>query len=554
MKKIALSLLAGLALMSASPAGAVTNEEMEQARTIAATRYLRYANNMSAYLDDISPKTMQELQGQLKDKEKENLKAFLAVSTPTDYASWDKEKLVAYWGGEFFKNNSGLDKKGADCYNDVKKRLGSLKVSAPGTAQPAAKTSSADAAKTTLTDGMNSDGSVSLTDDATPDAGMEETAAADNNEEKGSSNTWTYVIILGILVIVVIWLVVYASNVMKRNNNSRRNTTERRKPRDPEDYPSAAPGKPTPSARVVAPRENRETIGDSRVNDNRTRRLERELTERDAEIRRLEADLKMAKGDLRHSQAELEETNRLLEESRRENGRLRSEIINLTEGISKRVDGVSTAERPARQSFHKSRFAPDEAAVLPINEEARKETEEKEIRAEERRQAEIYGPKPVRNETVAEVIAPVPSVKAETPSAAPAKQKAEERKEERRPDASGHIFMPRTSAPAAQRTIFLGRVNTKGMFVRADRNFNPGNSYYRLITSDGLTGSFSVINDPSVWELALVQPDEVLFNACSGPQLNETYGRNEIITQTPGKAVFEDGAWKVVKKAEIRYL
>lgn len=539
MKKITFSLLALYCLLIAAlPVNAVTKDEMEQARTIAATRYLRYANNMSAYLDDVNPKNMQELQGLLKDKEKENIKAFLAVSVPSDYASWDKEKLVAYWGGEFFKNNSSLDKKGADCYNDVKKRIQTLSVSAPGTPEPAA---TPDPAASQASADPNAQ-PVSLSDGQTPDAGVEETATEERNQEEGSSNTWTYVIILGILVIIVIWLIVYASNVLKRNNN-RRSSSPRRPQRDPDDFPSAAPGKPTPSAKSAAISQSaqRETIGESRLNDNRARRLERELADREAKIRRLEADLKMAKGDLRHAEAQLDETSRLLEESRRENARLRSDVNNLSEGISKNA-GREPAERPARQSFHRSRLADEpsrpqnDSPINPIPTEKRDD--------EEQRQAELYGPKPQPVQQAAEIVAPV----------AQKIQPKEEPKEEPKQDPNAHKYMPSTSTPAAQRTIFLGRVNTKGIFVRADRNFNPGNSYYRLVTSDGASGTFSVINDPSVWELALVQPDEVLFNACSGPQLNETYGRNEIITQIPGKAVFEDGAWKVVKKAEIRYL
>ena len=48
----------------------VSQKEMEQARTIAAKAYLRYANDGSGYLDDLNPTTMQELEASLKSKEK----------------------------------------------------------------------------------------------------------------------------------------------------------------------------------------------------------------------------------------------------------------------------------------------------------------------------------------------------------------------------------------------------------------------------------------------------------------------------------------------------
>ena len=46
----------------------VSQKEMEQARTIAAKAYLRYANDGSGYLDDLNPTTMDEREASLKTK------------------------------------------------------------------------------------------------------------------------------------------------------------------------------------------------------------------------------------------------------------------------------------------------------------------------------------------------------------------------------------------------------------------------------------------------------------------------------------------------------
>ena len=91
-----------LTSVTALPLGAVTDKEMEEARAITAKAYLRYANDGSGYLDEVSAKTMSELNSKLKAKEKENIKAFNSVKVPTDYASWDKEKLVEFWAVTFF--------------------------------------------------------------------------------------------------------------------------------------------------------------------------------------------------------------------------------------------------------------------------------------------------------------------------------------------------------------------------------------------------------------------------------------------------------------------
>ena len=96
--------LSGLALLACIPAYAVTDKEMEEARTITAKAYLRYANDGSGYLDDITVTSMSELNAKLKQKEKENIKAFNSVKVPSDYASWDKEKLVEFWAAGLKRN------------------------------------------------------------------------------------------------------------------------------------------------------------------------------------------------------------------------------------------------------------------------------------------------------------------------------------------------------------------------------------------------------------------------------------------------------------------
>ena len=103
------------------------------------------------------------------------------------------------------------------------------------------------------------------------------------------------------------------------------------------------------------------------------------------------------------------------------------------------------------------------------------------------------------------------------------------------------------------RSIYLGRANSKGIFVRADRQLNPGNSIYRLETGDGISGVFQVADDPSVWELAMRLPREYLSFGCIGPDLEDTEGMTRIVNDNPGTAVFEGGCWRVTRKARIHY-
>lgn len=119
-------------------------------------------------------------------------------------------------------------------------------------------------------------------------------------------------------------------------------------------------------------------------------------------------------------------------------------------------------------------------------------------------------------------------------------------------DAIPKSYRERNVPQRPEREVYLARANSKGMFVRADSSFSMGNSIFKLMTSDGLTGTFSVIDDLGVFEVALMMP-EYLMTACSGRNLQHSEGMKGIVTDTPGTAVFEDGCWRVMRKAAIHY-
>lgn len=408
--------------LSVATAQAVTDKEMEQARTITAQAYLRYANNGSGYLDELSPKTMAELEKSLKTKEKENLKSFKAVSVPKDYASWDKEKLTQFWGTTFFAS-PGLIEEGKAARTRVRSRIGKMTVSAPA---PAQETAAAAPAAAPAPEAETAPAAPAEAASATPTpeeeialamaAAAPETAAeAEPDTEvvvrKKSSSTWIYIAILCVLVGVVIWLVVYAGNAMKSQNSAARARRE-------------------------------DGAGDAEAEELR-RKFAETLSEKNSELSAAQAEA---------------------EQLRKENARLRGEL------------------ETARRSLEQASAAA--AAAAPVA-------------AETQRQ-----PRPAR---------------------------------EARPE----------------RTIWLGRVNKNGIFVRADRSFNLGNSFYKLTTTDGVSGSFTVVTDPTACELALLSPDDILLNACAGRNLTQTRGMKEIITEVPGTAVFEGGCWRVGRKARV---
>jgi len=417
----------------AIPLFAVTDKEMEEARTITAQTYLRYANDGSGYLDDFKATTMSQLESKLKAKEKENIKAFKSVKVPSDYASWDKAKLVEFWGVTFF-TSPNLAEKGKVARSRVKQRINAMTVAAPA---PAAKEAVKEEVKTAS----------SVSQEVKPDAEPSPAEAAPKAEEpaapsvaeqiqekqediladqdaiardtedrqykKEDSGTWIYVLVLVVLIGVVVWLVVFAANMMKKQS-------------EPLERSGAGD-----SGNASQAREN-------------------------ADLRKQYTSVKAA----------MEEYKAAFEESQAENKRLRSDIKSLKEEIAQLKGG---------------------------QEESRVASE---------------------------------------PKTAPVRQNATRN---------------------AVTELYLGRVNGRGLFVRADRRPNPGHTIYKLETRDGLVGTFHVLDMPEVADMALNNPVEYLSGGCTAIDIEDTAGAGSIITENAGTAMFENGAWKVLRKSRIRF-
>ncbi len=106
-------------------------------------------------------------------------------------------------------------------------------------------------------------------------------------------------------------------------------------------------------------------------------------------------------------------------------------------------------------------------------------------------------------------------------------------------------------APGGERVIYLGRANRNRVFVRADRQVTPGKTVYRLVTTNNLTGTFTVETDPSVVALVSLDAQTTLYGACEAPTLAGAESCSRIVTDTAGSAIFEDNCWKVLHPAAI---
>lgn len=446
-----LVLLTGITL----PAFSVTKDEMEKARAITAKIYLRWSNNGSGYLDDISVSSVTELEKKLREKEKANLVAFKSISVPSDYESWDKSQLVEYWSKKAL-NTPGLNKDGVTpgSRSRIKSAINAMSVTPPSVAhqqatpapeapeevQPVPVVDTPAVAETPVGEELAVDEEeLQMTEDSmlASDTEPQETI------KKKSSSTWIYVVALIILVIAVVLLVVFASRSLgKANDTKEKEVSEEEKPE---------------------------------------RRIRKEATKEKLPARRAADNEESDDTLLRIREKYAENLAAKQEEIRM----LTNEVMSLRE--------------------ENQRLAAD-------NEHYRAEAER------------------LRREKSNDDIERTPLSGAE-------------RREERR----------EAAAKPETREIYLGRVNANGVFVRADRTFNPRHSIYKLRTSDGFTGTYRVVDDQSVVDLTFENPQEMLGGGCISMDITNIRGKEEIITESAGTAIFENNCWRVIRKAKIRY-
>lgn len=530
MKNSFLRAVAFIALSAATLTSvAVTKDEMEQARTIAAKTYLRWANEASGYLDGVQAKTMDQLKGQLKAKELENLKAFNKVQVPTDYASWDKDKLVHFWSVTFF-NSPELSDAGKRGKSRVGAQIKKLTISDPSKETPApAEEKKAEPAKPAVADQPAAADPAEATAQPEMPSADEAVAAAEEDtvvtpepRKRESSNTAVYVAILAVLVAVVVALVVYAVNSMKESGKNpepdKANSPERKAERSShkalEAELSALKAERDAWRRRAEKAEK--ALSEARDSETRSRRQAEEQSRRaEADARELmkRKEEEEARRREREEERRRQEEEALAAEARRLAEERRTEELRREEELRRAEELRRSEEQRIAEERRKAEEAALHAEELRREEELRK-AEEALREAEERRAA---------------------AAMAARRAAAPEREKGTPTKQRQ------------------ARTIYLGRVNSHGIFVRADREPVIGYSFFALTTSDGMSGSFSVIDDPEVFESALADPEANLINACTGHNLLDTLGATEVITEQSGTAVFEGHCWKVARKARIAY-
>lgn len=110
----------------------------------------------------------------------------------------------------------------------------------------------------------------------------------------------------------------------------------------------------------------------------------------------------------------------------------------------------------------------------------------------------------------------------------------------------------RKQQPAA-RSYYLSKPDENDCFNRVSDEFELGNSLFVLTTTDGIHGTYQVIDNRDVHRFALMMPTENLTRACSGNAIQMSAGMSRIVTDRPGEAQYDNGQWRVIVKAIIHY-
>lgn len=427
-------LLAAAICLPSLAAYAVTDEEMDHARAIAAQVYLRYTNDKSDYLDSKKAQSVKELQSMVEGHktDADNLKQFLAAPVSKDYSAWGKEQLAAYWSKTFFQN-ANLSKKAEQSRNNtIKARIGTMTVTEPSTEKPQPEDQTQEQQTQAATPAEQT------AEQAAPAQAVDSSAAETSEEEEVTqadqgSNTWLYVVLLIVLIGIVIWLVLYAMRAMK-GPEQKQPSPEKRKKAEPSEQEGKYAPQPAPAYEVAA--------------------TDTEIEEMQARY----ANTIAAKND------EIERLRRAIDNSRAAEQEARTRADQLTARVSQ-----------LQQQLQSMRDTP----------------------------------------------APQPAPRQPQP------------------------------APGGERVIYLGRANRNRVFVRADRQVTPGKTVYRLVTTNGLTGTFTVETDPSVVALVSLDAQTALCGACEAPTLAGAESCSRIVTDTAGTAIFEDNCWKVLHPAAV---
>lgn len=124
--------------------------------------------------------------------------------------------------------------------------------------------------------------------------------------------------------------------------------------------------------------------------------------------------------------------------------------------------------------------------------------------------------------------------------------------EPQRPTPSYGPATVQPSQPKRSTEFFLSMPSADGSWNDVSTVNKPGQCLYVLNSPDGINGTFRVINEPVAVQSILMAVGKYLSPVCR--VTNTATQVSGIVTDEPGVAVFENGTWRMTKKAVVHYV
>lgn len=110
-----------------------------------------------------------------------------------------------------------------------------------------------------------------------------------------------------------------------------------------------------------------------------------------------------------------------------------------------------------------------------------------------------------------------------------------------------------SSPHVTSRSLYLDTPTPDGFFAEAHEQKREGKSIYALETKDGQNATFHILDTPDALATALISISQFVKPAC---KVNgQVVGMpRSVVTEQNGQLTSEQGGWRVIRKAIIRFV
>lgn len=102
------------------------------------------------------------------------------------------------------------------------------------------------------------------------------------------------------------------------------------------------------------------------------------------------------------------------------------------------------------------------------------------------------------------------------------------------------------------RILFMTAPNDEGVFAGSSETEQVGKSIYQLSTTDGVHGTFIMLDTPDAIATAMISVSQFVKTACK-VQGNLSPYPQQIQTLEEGTAVLENDSWRITNKAIVKF-